>query len=113
MDPQLGGALFLPKIRLQLRDPIQYIRNSQIYKTADKRVVVRFRRERSFDRSYRRKNVGTDGNPFQDSKTYHFRQKRSPRCRFYRKHIEQKLPVFMMSAHCMEQVFIAADELKI
>jgi hypothetical protein len=35
-------------------------------------VVVRFRRERSFDRSYRRKNVGTDGNPFQDSKTYHY-----------------------------------------
>jgi hypothetical protein len=31
-------------------------------------VVVRFRRERSFDRSYRRKTVGTDGNPFQDSK---------------------------------------------
>jgi uncharacterized protein YndB with AHSA1/START domain len=34
--------------------------------------VVRFRRERSFDRSYRCKKVGTDGNPFQDSKTYHY-----------------------------------------
>jgi hypothetical protein len=33
--------------------------------------VVRFHGERSFDRSYCRKNVGTDGNPFQDSKTYH------------------------------------------
>jgi hypothetical protein len=35
-------------------------------------VVVRFRWERSFDRSYCRKNVGTDGNPFQNSKTYRY-----------------------------------------
>jgi hypothetical protein len=35
-------------------------------------VVVRFRWERSFDRSYCRKNVGTDGNPFQNSKRYHY-----------------------------------------
>jgi hypothetical protein len=35
-------------------------------------VVVRFRWERSFDRSYCRKNVGTDGNPFQNSKSYHY-----------------------------------------
>jgi hypothetical protein len=34
-------------------------------------VEVRFRWERSFDRSYCHKNVGTDGNPFQNSKTYH------------------------------------------
>jgi len=34
--------------------------------------VVCFRWERSFDRSYCRKNVGTDGNPFQNSKTYHY-----------------------------------------
>jgi hypothetical protein len=32
-------------------------------------VEVRFRWERSFDRSYCHKKVGTDGNPFENYKT--------------------------------------------
>ena len=44
-------------------------------------VVVRFHWERSFDRSYCHKNVGTDGNPFQNSKTYHHPEHKSvPYC---------------------------------
>ena len=39
--------------------------------------MVRFRWERSFDRSYCRKKVGTDGNPFHNSKTYHYEKRGS------------------------------------